>query len=72
MRRHAAAAAEGIRFLVTERTLRELQGLNLCTSTDLPDMSYKQEISTFVEYVCAITSEQLLMRSGGEKKTNIA
>lgn len=42
MRRMTTAAVE-TKYIITERTLRELQQLNLHTSADLPGMAPKQE-----------------------------
>ena len=57
--------------LDTERTLRELQQLNIYTGADLPDMAHNQDLFTFAEYAYATTNTQLQTRSEGEKKARI-
>ena len=67
----AAAAARGLSPLVTKRTLRELQELNLSTAADLSDMVHQQELLTFAECAYATTKRQLLTRPEWEKKPKI-
>lgn len=60
--RSAEAAAGRLSSLVTERSLRELQQLNLYTGADLLDMANKQDLLTFAKYAYATTNTQLQTR----------
>ena len=71
MTRRAAATAGGLSSLVTERTLEELQKLNLYAGADLQDMTHQQELLAFAEHAYAITSTRVQTRSKGEKKPKI-
>ena len=48
--------------LDTERTLRELQQLNIYTGADLPDMAHNQQLLTVAEYSYAATNRQIQIR----------